>query len=143
MITTPPRTQFERFREEALANPEIRAAYEDAQTRIRLVDALVRMRRRLSLTQTQVAKRMGVKQPSISGFETEGSDPRLSTLLRYARAVEATVVCAVRPKLNVIRPDVYLEREVDVQLGVSHVEPSARALTWDPEPAYKPIRAVS
>ena len=32
---------------------------------------------------------MGVRQPTVSGFETEDSDPRLSTLQRYARAVEA------------------------------------------------------
>ncbi len=34
---------------------------------------------------------MGIKQPAISEFENEASDPRLSTLQRYARAVEARI----------------------------------------------------
>src|SRR5262245_36753734 len=78
------------FFAEVLANPEARAAFDDAQARDSLVDALVALRHALGLTQTEVARRMGVKQPMVSGFENEGSDPRLSTIQRYARAVRAT-----------------------------------------------------
>lgn len=79
------------FIAEILADPETRAAFEDELARTSLIDSLVKLRQSMKLTQTQVARRMGVKQPMVSGFETEGSDPRLSTIQRFARALEATV----------------------------------------------------
>jgi transcriptional regulator with XRE-family HTH domain len=138
-----PRTNFDDFLARALRNPEVRAAYEDSQSRHRLVDALVRMRHRLGMTQTQVARRMGVKQPSISGFETEGSDPRLSTLQRYARSVDAVLVWDVRPRLEVAYVDGYAPSQVNVHLGVNKEEPSERAKTWRPSAAYAPLHAVA
>lgn len=75
--------------EEAKNDPEFRAAFEDADELQRLIDTLVHHRKALGLSQKDVAVRMGVRQPTISGFENEGSDPRISTLQRYARAVEA------------------------------------------------------
>jgi transcriptional regulator with XRE-family HTH domain len=62
-----------------------------------LLDTLVARRRDLGLTQKQVADRMGVRQPAVSGFETESSDPKISTVQRYARAVNAYVRFAVEP----------------------------------------------
>jgi transcriptional regulator with XRE-family HTH domain len=53
----------------------------------RILDALLARREELGLTQTEVARRMEVKQPTVSEFERESSDPRLSTIQRYARAV--------------------------------------------------------
>ena len=87
-VTLPP-DGFTAYLSDAKNNPEFRAAYEDAQELQRLIDGLVKCRKALHLSQTEVAERMGVRQPTVSGFETERSDPRLSTLQRYARAVEA------------------------------------------------------
>jgi transcriptional regulator with XRE-family HTH domain len=81
--------EFEATLEKAARDPAFRAAYEDAMERHGILDRLVGLRRALRLSQTTVAVRMGVRQPTVSGFETEDSDPRLSTLQRYARAVEA------------------------------------------------------
>lgn len=53
-----------------------------------LRDGLVRIRREQGLTQADLGERMGVKQPTISQFETERyPDPQIGTLQRYARAV--------------------------------------------------------
>lgn len=73
------------------SDPQFRAAFEDAEDLQDILDSLVKLRKALNLSQTTVAHRMGVKQPTVSGFETESSDPRLSTLQRYARAVEARI----------------------------------------------------
>jgi transcriptional regulator with XRE-family HTH domain len=81
--------EFEATLNEASRDPVFRAAYEDALERHSILDKLVWLRRARHLSQTDVARRMGVRQPTVSGFETEDSDPRLSTLQRYARAVEA------------------------------------------------------
>lgn len=104
-MTAPLRRSFDDFLQRALQNPETRTHYEDAQSRSSLIDVLVKLRKTLGITQTEVARRMGVKQPTVSGFENEGSDPRLSTVQRYARAVEMTVTwnlqsCSWSPRTN-------------------------------------------
>ena len=81
--------EFGPYLDEAKQDPAFRAAFEDAEELHKILDSLVELRRTLGLSQTVVAERMGVRQPTVSGFETEGSDPRLSTLQRYARAVKA------------------------------------------------------
>src|SRR5579859_476445 len=81
--------ELETYLTEARQDPVFRAAYEDVEERHSIIDKLVGLRRFHRLSQGAVAARMGVRQPTVSGFETEDSDPRLSTLQRYARAVEA------------------------------------------------------
>ncbi|WP_158603477.1 helix-turn-helix domain-containing protein [Micromonospora radicis] len=83
--------EFAPYLAKATENPEVRAAYEDAQETHKILDSLVALRRALRLTQTAVARRMGIRQPAVSEFETEASDPRLSTIQRYARAVEGRI----------------------------------------------------
>lgn len=53
------------------------------------MDSLVALRKSSGRSQADVAREMGVKQPTVSQFETESSDPKLSTIQRYARAVGA------------------------------------------------------
>lgn len=71
------------------ADPSFKGTLEDAEEARRLVDALIALRKHCQLSQVEVAKRMGVRQPTVSGFEKEPSDPKLSTLQRYARALDA------------------------------------------------------
>ncbi|MCZ9881920.1 helix-turn-helix domain-containing protein [Arthrobacter sp. B2a2-09] len=52
---------------------------------------LVRLRREGGLTQGDVAERMGVSQQAVSKFERYDSDPKLSTVRRYANAVGALI----------------------------------------------------
>ncbi len=87
--------EFESYLQSAQRDPKFRAAFEDASELQAILDSLVKLRKALGLTQTAVAARMGVRQPTVSGFETETSDPRLSTLQRYARAVESRVRLSV------------------------------------------------
>jgi transcriptional regulator with XRE-family HTH domain len=81
--------ELEAYLSKAREDPAFRAAYEDVEERHSILDRLVGLRRVRRLSQSAVAARMGVRQPTVSGFETEDSDPRLSTLQRYARAVGA------------------------------------------------------
>ena len=60
-----------------------------------LLEKLVALRRRHGLSQSDVAMRMGVSQPTVSAFEKYDSNPRLSTIRRYALAVEGNVSHAV------------------------------------------------
>src|SRR5918997_549501 len=53
-----------------------------------LVASLVERRRELGLSQTDVAARMGTSQSAVARLESGGADVRLTTLERYAAAVD-------------------------------------------------------
>lgn len=76
-------------------DPSVRAAADDAQTHARIIETLVHVRNDQVMTQSDVADRMGTTQSRVSNIERIGGDPRLSTLLRYARAVDAKVRMSV------------------------------------------------
>lgn len=44
---------------------------------------LAQLRERMKVTQEDMAKTLGVKQPTIAGMERKGRDVKLSTLKRY------------------------------------------------------------
>lgn len=56
-----------------------------------LLHRLVEVRRERGLSQGQVGELMGVSQPTVAAFEAHDSNPRLSTIRRYAHAVQALV----------------------------------------------------
>jgi transcriptional regulator with XRE-family HTH domain len=72
-----------------LKDPAFAAAYEDVAMRTQLRASLVAQRKAMRMTQAEVAKRMGATQSFVSEFENGGTDPHLSTLQRYGRAVGA------------------------------------------------------
>jgi transcriptional regulator with XRE-family HTH domain len=53
-----------------------------------MIDALVAVRRRKDLSQTAVAARMGTSQSAVARLESSAGDLRLSTLERYAAALD-------------------------------------------------------
>lgn len=56
---------------------------------------LISLRKHHGLTQEVVADRMGVSQPTVAGLERYDSNPTLSTIMRYAVAVEARLTTEV------------------------------------------------
>lgn len=61
--------------------------------------ALVALREDLGLSQSEVARRLRITHQSVSQLERT-RDPRLSTVLRYARAIGARVYFTVEPKAD-------------------------------------------
>jgi transcriptional regulator with XRE-family HTH domain len=68
-----------------------------AARRRELVRELVRARQERGLSQTEIAARMGTSQSAVARLERGDLDVRLSTLERYAAAVDRTVDWHVRP----------------------------------------------
>jgi transcriptional regulator with XRE-family HTH domain len=68
-------------------DPASASALADAEKFARLLDELVKHRKDADLSQTAVAEKMGTKQSAVSELERTGANPRVRTLLRYARAV--------------------------------------------------------
>lgn len=77
---------------EELIRERMAALIEDHDQLLRRLVALRRVHR---LTQTEVAERMGVSQATVSEMERYDANPTLSTVRRYALAVEARTVTAV------------------------------------------------
>ncbi|WP_243077346.1 helix-turn-helix domain-containing protein [Microbacterium sp. SS28] len=76
-------------------SPSQRRAKELAKADYRLLSSLVQVRKDLSLSQQDVADRLGVTQPTVAAFERSDADPKLSTIRRYAHAVGAIVTHSV------------------------------------------------
>ena len=68
---------------------EVRSAQEDAAEHMDTVEQLVSARLTAGLMQQDVARRMETTQSVVSSVERLGGDAKLTTLLRYARAVGA------------------------------------------------------
>jgi len=83
------------FIEEQTRDQAFAAAFEDAQARAELLASCVRRRKETGLTQAEVARSMGTTQSAVSDLEAGATDPRLSTLQRYARAVGARIDVAL------------------------------------------------
>ena len=73
--------------ERTAQNPDFPELVEAALRTRRLVRALAERRRAMGISQTVVAARMGTSQSALARLEAGGSDPRISTVERYARAL--------------------------------------------------------
>lgn len=71
----------------AKRNPDFPEMVEAALKARRLLRSLAERRRELGLSQTIVAARMGTSQSALARLEGGESDPRMSTVERYAQAV--------------------------------------------------------
>ena len=57
----------------------------------RLLEDLVSFRKEHKLSQRTVAERMGVSQPTVAAFERYDANPTVSSIIRYAMAVDALI----------------------------------------------------
>jgi len=73
--------------ERTKANPDFPELVDAALRARRLLRSLAERRRELGLSQTTVAARMGTSQSALARLESGESDPRISTVERYALAV--------------------------------------------------------
>lgn len=100
----------------------------------RLVDKLIEIRRRRRLTQSDLARLMGVSQSAVAKFENGPRDPRLSTIRRYALALGVEVAHQVRgedcsAEDDVVRRSGAVIREIETYLATA---PHPAAPGWRP-----------
>lgn len=67
-------------------DPEYRNAYEAMSPEFELASAIIAARLQAGLTQSELAERMGTKQPYIARLETGTNNPSFKTLERIAEA---------------------------------------------------------
>ena len=77
---------LQHLKQQALANKDVRAEYDQLENEFTLIDQLLSMRAQAGLTQEQLAKRMHTQKSNISRLERGNANPSWATLLKYAHA---------------------------------------------------------
>ena len=94
---------FEEFEAELLKDPEIRKEYEDLKPKYAMIQSLIKRRNQLCMSQSQLARAVGTRQPAISRLERgEYNDITLSTLIKVAHALDLDMNISLkvrRPKV--------------------------------------------
>jgi transcriptional regulator with XRE-family HTH domain len=71
----------------ASRSAESKARIKERTDKLRREIILSKLREEFSLSQTELAIAMGVKQPTLAKIERTSNDPKLSTLKRYVEAM--------------------------------------------------------
>ncbi len=79
-------TQLSDLKAALLADPDVRAIYDELAPEYEIARAVIKARIAAGLTQEQLAQRMGTTQPVIARLESGRAKPSMSTLLRVAKA---------------------------------------------------------
>ena len=89
-------SDWKRFKEELLSNPETRAAYDARKPAFDLASKIVALRKRLDLTQRDLARAAGMTQPEIARIESGKISPKWETVSRIFDAAGAELELKVR-----------------------------------------------
>jgi len=77
---------FNKFLEDSLKNPKIKAEYDRQQPEFAVIRAVLDARIKKGLTQEKLAKKIGTKQSVISRLERGRGNPTVSFLKKLAEA---------------------------------------------------------
>jgi transcriptional regulator with XRE-family HTH domain len=80
------------------SDPELRAEYERLGPRFMVIGEIIKARKRLGLTQRQLAERMGVSQPVVARLLSGNQSPRIDTVATAAAALNCDLVIELRPR---------------------------------------------
>ncbi len=92
-----PGASFTEFFDEQMKNPEFRRAYEELEPEFAIIKQIIELRIQRKMTQTQLAKKIGTRQPSIARLEARGATTDLNYLQRVAKALDARVEVRLVP----------------------------------------------
>lgn len=87
-------TNWEDFRKEVLSDPEVKKEYDALEAEYALIDSLISARLSKKMTQSELAKKAGMKQEAVARLEGGDSNPTLATLSKIAKALDKKVVIA-------------------------------------------------
>lgn len=79
--------KFDDVLNEKLKDPEFKAAYDALEPEFAVIEAIMKARAQMGLTQKQLSERTGISQADISRIERGTANPSLKTLQRIATAL--------------------------------------------------------
>src|SRR2546429_9143767 len=98
-------TKWKDLRDDLLASPEAKVAYERARRDYELGVQIRQLREAAGINQTELARRMGTSQPAVARLEAGGGTPKLDTLEHAAAALGAELIVQLipaKPKLRAV-----------------------------------------
>ncbi len=80
---------YKKLRAELLKNKEFRKAYDELGPEFELIRMLIEKRLKKGLTQTALARKLGMKQSAIARLESGTANPTIGSLQKVAHALDA------------------------------------------------------
>ena len=90
--------KYEDFKAQRLTDPKVREEYEALEPEFRLIRDVLSRRSELNLSQMQLAKLVGTKQPAISRLERGDGNITINTLRRIADALDADLDISLKAR---------------------------------------------
>ncbi len=103
-----------------MKDPKYRKAYGALQEEFALAEAVIEARRRVGLTQHQLARKMGTTQPVVARLESGSTRPSLRTLERLAGATGSRLVISFQPRERTTKEQVIASSTVEVSFAPTH-----------------------
>lgn len=82
---------FDKFLEESLRDPAIKAEYDRLQPEFAVIRAIIKARIKKGVTQEYLAKKIGTKQSVISRLESGRANPSVAFLKKLAQALNSNL----------------------------------------------------
>lgn len=80
-------TKFSDLHKKWMKDPEFKKAYDDLEPEFAIIHAMIKMRLKNKMSQKDLAKKLGTKQPAIARFESGAYNPTLSFLKKLSTAL--------------------------------------------------------
>lgn len=97
-------TNFEEFEDDLLQDSEIRKEYGYLKPKYEIIQSLIKRRNQLRISQSQLARTVGTRQPAISRLERgEFNNITLSTLIKVAHALDLNLDISLKAKRTRVR----------------------------------------
>lgn len=81
-----------------MKNPKFRHAYEALEPEYQIARAIIKARLKRGITQAELAKKVGTKQPVISRLENMEGKPSISNVDRIAKVLDLKLEIKLAPK---------------------------------------------
>lgn len=90
---------LDEYIKEQMKDHEFRKAWHDLDPEFELLESMIKAREKLGLTQAELAKMIGTKQPALSRLERGGfAKATVETLKKIADALDSRLVIKLQPK---------------------------------------------
>jgi predicted transcriptional regulator len=86
---------YDDFKKQLLKKPVVKKAYDDLKVEYVLIEMIIEKRLEQGLTQSELAKKIGTRQPVISRLERGTYNPSIKFLHRVADALEADLKISI------------------------------------------------
>ena len=90
--------KYEDFKARLLTDAEVRAEYEALEPEFRLIRSIISRRNELNLSQMELAKLVGTRQPAISRLERGDGNITINRLRRVADALNADLEISLKAR---------------------------------------------